>query len=324
MSHLRRPISGLLSPVHLTRRARLPSSPSCRLPQHQQQRTLVSESLSPLIDSTAGIFTSIHGAGVPWYLTIPLVALGINLTVRLPMQMYMQTLDRTRSAVKPLVVAWATRHAGPSFRGTLQEKTVYVSKETEKSRKRIYRAFGVPLWKQLIPLSSMLPFVVVSEALRRLSGASTMTGEFSAAHVDYSLQSGGCLWFPDLIAVDTTMGLPLVCTGLLAANLASRMSMQQWRDALIVIPAFESNSQRLLRGIVRLSLFMPLLPLCLTYLPASVFLYWAANFAMQLVNVNLVKKLFPDRKKSMQWKPIQPRLISYVRRPRVDLSPKKR
>lgn len=339
MSHIRRPISGLLTPsLNSTRCLRLLfSSPSCRQQQQQQQRrTFINETLTPLVDSTAHIFTSIHNAGVPWYLTIPLVALGINLSVRLPMQLYMQSLDRRRSAIKPLVVAWSVRHAGRPFPGPLERKKMHVAKETEKSRKRLYKAWGVPLWKQFIPLSSMLPFVVVSEALRRLSGVSMfdaaaaasggageVVAQAPATAVDLSLQTGGCLWFTDLIATDPYMGLPFLCSGLLAANLFSRMSIKQWRDTIVERPSADIVSQRLLRGLLRLTIFVPLMPLCFTYLPASVFLYWAANFAFQLVNVNLVRRVLPEEKRILNWKPIKPKLISYVRRPSLDASQKK-
>ncbi|OAA74810.1 mitochondrial export translocase Oxa2 [Akanthomyces lecanii RCEF 1005] len=340
MSHIRRPISGLLTPsLNSTRRLRLGISPpsSCR---QQQRRAFINEALTPLVDSTAHVFTSIHNAGVPWYLTIPLVALGINLSVRLPMQLYMQSLDRKRSAIKPLVVAWSVRHAGRPFPGPLERKKMHVAKETEKSRKRLYKAWGVPLWKQFIPLSSMLPFVIVSEALRRLSGVSMfdsaaaaaaagtgagseVVAQVSATALDSSLQTGGCLWFTDLIATDPYMGLPFLCSGLLAANLFSRMGIKQWRDTIMERPSVDTASQRLLRGLLRLTIFVPLMPLCFTYLPASVFLYWAANFAFQLVNVNFVRRVLPERKRILNWKPIEPKLISYVRRPSYDASQKK-
>lgn len=328
MSHIRRPVSGLLTPGLVTRRVGLASP--CRL-QQQQRRTFVNETLTPLIDSTAHVFTSVHNAGLPWFLTIPLVALGVNVAVRLPMQLYMQSLDRRRSAIKPLVVAWSVRHAGKPFLGPANRKQVHVARETEKSRKRLYKAWGVPLWKQVIPLSSMLPFVVVSEALRRLSGVSMFdasgAGEVVAQApttvVDLSLHSGGCLWFTDLIATDAYMGLPILCSGLLAANLFSRMSVKQWRDTIIERPSFDVVSQRLMRGVVRLTIFVPLIPFCFTYLPASVFLYWAANFAFQLVNVNVVRKAIPEQERILNWKPIEPKLISYVSRPNVEASQKK-
>ncbi|OAA54052.1 mitochondrial export translocase Oxa2 [Cordyceps fumosorosea ARSEF 2679] len=337
MSQLRiRPVSGLFGPLP-GRRLRLAPSPSRHGPHQQQRRTLVNEALTPLIDATAHAFASIHHAGgVPWYLTIPLVALGINVAVRLPMQLYMQSLDRRRAAIRPLVVAWSSRHASRPFAGPPERRTAHIVRETERSRKRVYKAWGVPLWKQFIPLSSMLPFVVVSEALRRLSGVSMFdsaaaaaadTGEVIAQApstlVDLSLQTGGCLWFTDLITPDAVLGLPLICSSLLAANLLSRMSVQQWRDILIERPAYQSTSQRLLSGVVRLSIFLPLIPLCVTHLPASVFLYWAANFAFQLVNVNLVRKILPEREKLLNWKPIQPKLISYVKRPQLEASQKK-
>ncbi|KAM3449536.1 hypothetical protein MY3296_006850 [Beauveria thailandica] len=259
MSHIRRPLSGPWSPRLVTCRLRpsILSPSSCRQPQ---RRTIVNEALTPLIDSTAHVFTSIHAAGVPWYLTIPLVALGINVGVRLPMQLYMQSLDRRRNAIKPLVVAWSNRHASAPLSGPPHRKSVHVARQTEKSRKRLYEAWGVSLWKQLIPLSSTLPFVVVSEALRRLSGVSMFdsavtlgTGEVVAnapgTVVDLSLHTGGCLWFTDLVAADAVLGLPLICSVLLAANLLSRMSVEQWRNVLIERPSHETSTQQLLRGL---------------------------------------------------------------------------
>ncbi|KAM3464720.1 hypothetical protein NHJ6243_002284 [Beauveria neobassiana] len=260
MSHIRRPFSGLLSPRLVTCRLRpsiLSSSP-CRQPH---RRTIVNEALTPLVDSTAHVFTSIHAAGVPWYLTIPLVALGINVAVRLPMQLYMQSLDRRRNAIKPLLIAWSNRHASAPWSGPPDRKSVYVARETEKSRKRLYKAWGVPLWKQFIPLSSMLPFVVVSEALRRLSGVSMFNSAAAVGAseavvnapgtvVDLSLHTGGCLWFTDLVAADAVLGLPLICSGLLAANLLSRMTVEQWRNVLIDRPSHETSTQRLLRGLL--------------------------------------------------------------------------
>ncbi|PQK12686.1 hypothetical protein BB8028_0003g13010 [Beauveria bassiana] len=334
MSHIRRPFSGLLSPRLVTCRLRpsiLSSSP-CRQPH---RRTIVNEALTPLVDSTTHVFTSIHAAGVPWYLTIPLVALGINVAVRLPMQLYMQSLDRRRNAIKPLLIAWSNRHASAPWSGPPDRKSVYVARETEKSRKRLYKAWGVPLWKQFIPLSSMLPFVVVSEALRRLSGVSMFNSAAAVGAseavvnapgtvVDLSLHTGGCLWFTDLVAADAVLGLPLICSGLLAANLLSRMTVEQWRNVLIDRPSHETSTQRLLRGLVRISVFLPLFPLCVTHLPASVFLYWASNFAFQLVNVNLVRKILPEKDKLLNWKPIRPKIVSYVRRPRLDASRKDR
>ncbi|ATY60147.1 mitochondrial export translocase Oxa2 [Cordyceps militaris] len=328
MFHLRRPVSGLLVATRRLGPRPGPAPPAAR-------RTFVNEALTPLVDATAHVFTALHhGAGVPWFLTIPLVALGINAAVRLPMQLYMQSLDRRRNAIKPLLVAWSNRHASRPFAGPPGRRNAHIARETDRSRKRLFRAWGVPLWKQFIPLSSMLPFVVVSEALRRLSGVSMfdtaaadgageVVARLSSTVVDPSLHTGGCLWFTDLMASDAVLGLPIICSGLLAANILSRMSLQQWRAALIERPVYETRSQGLLRGLVRLGIFLPLIPLCVTHLPASVFLYWAANFALQLVNVNLVRKLLPEREKLLNWKPIQPKIISYVKRPHLDTPPKK-
>lgn len=342
MSHIRSPISGLLtSSLSLgPRHIRLSASVSCHHRLLPQRRTYFSEGfngINGVVDSASSLFTSIHGAGVPWYLTIPLVALGINTAIRLPTQLYMQKLDNKRAAVKPLLVAWMTRHAGTPFRGPLAKKPLHVTKQAEKSRRRLYRAWGVQTWKMFIPLTSMLPFVIVSEALRRLSGVSLYTSgaaasttadaSISAAKAagevlaqapitgaDASLSTGGCLWFPDLMATDPYLGLPLVCSALLAANIFSRMSAADWHKALLEHRPAETVLQKFARGLLRLSIFVPIFPLCFTYLPTSVFLYWTANFALQLVNVNLVKRILHKKESLLQWKPLEPKIVAYVNR----------
>lgn len=273
---------------------------------------------------------------MPWYLTIPLVAVGVNVCFRLPMQLYMQRLDNGRRSVQPLLVAWRTRHAMSASQGTLVQRTARVQQLSEKSRKRIYKAWGVSLWKQLIPLSSMLPFAVVSQALRQLSGISSsgtpladlppselgLEGS-SALLMEPSLQTGGILWFPDLMVADAYLGLPLICSALLAANVLSRMSVKQWAAALLEHRKNESVAQKLMRGLLRVSIFIPLFPLCFTHLPASVFLYWTANFALQLINVNLVKRLLPPKQSNLNWTPVSPKQISYFTRPRAPVQQKK-
>ena len=66
---------------------------------------------------TADGISAIHSAGVPWYLSIPLVALGVNFSFRLPIQYYTRSLVVRRNELNPLVSAWSSRHAASVTRG---------------------------------------------------------------------------------------------------------------------------------------------------------------------------------------------------------------
>lgn len=341
MSFIQRPVNGLLLPGLAARRTCLAASHS---PRHlsPQRRTFFREAVSTTVDSAASVFTAIHAAGVPWWATIPLVAVGVNMAVRLPTQMYMQRMQRTRAALRPLVNAWSSRHGQMAATQTsMLARSAHVARASERSRRRLYRAWGVPLWKTLIPLATMVPFAIMSGALRHLSGVGgvpeaavpsgdvlggkTLTdsmqaaGEtLSATSVADSLSTGGLLWFENLMMADPYAGLPVICSLLLAANIYSRMTVAQWRKALLEHRPGEPWTQRLARGVVRISLFIPMFPLFCTHLPAAVLLYWTANFSMQLFNVNFVQKMYPEKKLDLVWQPQKSRQESYITRQSID------
>lgn len=126
---------------------------------------------------TADNITFIHHAGLPWYLSIPLVAVGVNFSFRLPIQYYTRRLVVTRNRLTPLVTAWSSRHAMTVKHGQGEDAErlwrLRVAGLTERSRSRIYKSWGVQRWKSFAPFLSMAPFIIVSEALRRLCGAPT-------------------------------------------------------------------------------------------------------------------------------------------------------
>ncbi|PNY27348.1 Mitochondrial inner membrane protein COX18 [Tolypocladium capitatum] len=276
--------------------------------------------LGPLGDAviwTADGFSSIHAAGLPWYLSIPLVAVGVNVSFRLPIQHYTRRLVVRRNELNPLVTAWGSRHAAavPRGRDETAERIwrLRVAGLTEKSRRRIYKAWGVQRWKTLAPFLGMVPFLLVSEALRRLCGAPmgwishqlglANAGRISSALadsgdlVDQSLAQGGCLWFADLTAMDPYYVLPLLCSTLLARTSWGRLSKDQLR-ALLTIDGSKTPKtpmSRVQTAIGRTLLLVPLFPLVFADLPSAIFLYWATTFGLNDVNESILQRLVPER-----------------------------
>ncbi|KHN99216.1 mitochondrial export translocase Oxa2 [Metarhizium album ARSEF 1941] len=321
--------------------ARLPSHP---VPKPRPSPLLRRHShLSAVGDAvifTANSISSIHSAGVPWYLSIPLVALGVNFSLRLPIQYYTRRLVIKRGALNPLVSAWGSRHAAslPRGQGEQAERLwkLRVAGLTEKSRKRIYKTFRVQRWKTLAPFLSMVPFVVVSEALRRLSGAPmgwishsvglASTDKVSAALSDASglfneeLARGGCLWFVDLTAMDPYYALPMLCSALLARTSWARLSKDQLAALLSLdgSPAPRTPVARIQTGVGRALLLVPLFPMLFADLPSAIFLYWATTFALNDVNESILERAIPRQAPRLKMVQRIPPALPYLRPSHAD------
>ncbi|KAG5928283.1 hypothetical protein E4U42_000941 [Claviceps africana] len=307
------------------------------------QRRLHLSAVGDAVVLAADGISAIHGAGAPWYLSIPLAAVAVNLTCRLPIQYYTRRLVVRRNELHPLVSAWSARHAAalarPSGDATALQserlRRLRVAGLTEKSRRRIYKTWGVQRWKTLAPFLSMVPFVVVSEALRRLCGAPTgwISHQVGLASwgagpgaalsdtsglFDAQLAQGGCLWFVDLTAMDPYYLLPLICSALLARTSWGRLSRDQL-GALLSLRGPSSSSAgtapmaRIQMTVGRVLLLTPLLPVLFADLPSAIFLYWATTFALNDVNESILQRLVPKRSPKLKMVSRVPPALPYLR-----------
>ncbi|KPM39148.1 hypothetical protein AK830_g7404 [Neonectria ditissima] len=289
-----------------------------------------------VIQSTADAFSWVHAsAGMPWYLAIPLLAVGVNVTLRFPVQLYVAKLRARRGELNPLVVAWARRHTNTIAReqSHLPERILKLrmAGSIEKSRRRIYRDWGVQRWKGFAPLLGILPFVTISEALRRKCGAPLgwisqsvgLSNPQSAGSnlgpasgmFDPSLVDGGCLWFMDLTSADPYYGLPVICTSILVWNTWGRMSKDYIR-ALLSLQADETQVvtlTRLQKVLGRVMLMMPIFPLLFADLPSAIFLYWVASFGLSGVNEAVLNRLVPKEDQKLTGEQKRPSSLPYLK-----------
>ncbi|KOS21830.1 Mitochondrial inner membrane protein COX18 [Escovopsis weberi] len=344
------------------------ATPAQGTPAPPTRRSFHLGALGDAVVLTADGISFVHHAGLPWFLTIPLVALGVNVSLRLPIQYYTRRLVIRRNALTPLVKAWGARHAATvpvphhnngsssssngddgknhntSESSSARAKRLWqlrVAGLTERSRRRIYKAWRVQRWKSLAPLLSMAPFVVVTEALRRLCGAPLGWlgrsvglgggGPAEGAHagappllLDPCLADGGCLWFPDLTAMDPTYALPLLCAALLARSSWGRLSRDQLSALLTLGPAArggggggrggaQSPMARVRTAAGRTLLLVPLLPVLFADLPSAIFLYWATAFALTEVNEAVLARVLPSAAPGLTSTPRRRLALPYLR-----------
>ncbi|KAI9158662.1 Mitochondrial inner membrane protein COX18 [Paramyrothecium foliicola] len=288
---------------------------------------------------TAEGLSSLHGMGLPWYLCIPLTAVCVNFTLRLPLQYYTRRLVFKQIELNPLVTAWASRHQAatpktePRFEGM---RDMRIAGKIEKSRSRIYKAWGVQRWKVWTPLLGLFPFVLVSESLRRLSGApvgalsqtlgfnnaraSPSDSADSSGLFDASLEQGGGLWFTDLTVMDPYFALPVLCSAILARNSWFRMPTERLRSLLSLDSpnAPEPPIAKIRKAFGRALLAVPFFPLIFADMPSAIFLYWATAFSLTQVNELILDKWFLLPKKTVEKRPPVRQVLPFLRGRSVD------
>ncbi|KXX79958.1 Mitochondrial inner membrane protein OXA1L [Madurella mycetomatis] len=162
-----------------------------KLTGHPQSRPF---SLLPLLETSITtsqtLLTTLHTTTLtPWYLTIPLFALTINLATRLPTTIYSRLIAIRRAKLAPLTRAWSARAAHDvnkqakdeqegirsAARGRTQQDLArwmagYHTANVRERKKR-FRRWGVQEWKDWVPGLAVFPVWVVGiEGLRRMCG----------------------------------------------------------------------------------------------------------------------------------------------------------
>ncbi|RGP72731.1 mitochondrial export translocase oxa2 [Fusarium longipes] len=294
------------------------SHPAITSPCAGRRNFSVASTLGEAVNVTADSLSWAHSVGVPWYVAIPLLGIGINAAIRFPLQLYARRLHEDRKPLRPLSQAWARRHlfdqtiTGPEVPARV--KNLRASGATTKSSRRIYKAWGVQRWKSLLPLSGMIPFVIVSEALRRKCGAplgwishqiglgnadSATAGMGAASSMfDESLVNGGLLWFTDLSSADPYYGLPIICSGILVWSTWGKMSKDMLRS-LLSIDGSGRSVNRMQQLVGRTMLLIPILPLLFADLPCAIFLYWGTSFALTRINDSFLAGMITPKTASL-------------------------
>ncbi|KAI9730970.1 MAG: hypothetical protein M1818_008046 [Claussenomyces sp. TS43310] len=133
--------------------------------------------LSPLLDSTHTLFTTLHGSSaLPWAAILPLTALSIRLLFTLPMTIYTRRSTQRQLDLQPLLLAWRHQvrrdikrrlgHLGPEYAQREEEKAL------RRKRRELYGRWRCGYWKTWLPAVQLPVWLLVMETIRGMCGAS--------------------------------------------------------------------------------------------------------------------------------------------------------
>ncbi|KAI0592771.1 hypothetical protein F4775DRAFT_167064 [Biscogniauxia sp. FL1348] len=129
--------------------------------------------LAAVIEGTPDLLIRIHEVThTPWFLTIPLIALGVNLVFRLPFSVYSQRVVERRAQCNTVLHAWSTRIQLDALRTDLHpsERKKNVKDQFERVRKRLYAKLDLQEWRLWSSFLSLPFWLIAIDGVRRLCG----------------------------------------------------------------------------------------------------------------------------------------------------------
>ncbi|KAI1816616.1 hypothetical protein GGS20DRAFT_200016 [Poronia punctata] len=348
--------------IHLLRTTRIGPShlinnPSRRSPFLRHGRAFHWQStVGAAIEGTQDIIVSLHTAThLPWFMTIPLVAVSVGVVFRLPFTYYTRLTMQRRAELRPIFQAWNVRimkEVNAEMKGQSDSKiTSVVKARLDKVMKRVHGKLGLQQWKLYSGFLSFPFWLLAIDGVRRLCGGprgligSLITGADSdggkaatlATHVDPTLAVEGCLWFPDLTAPDPYHILPFALSATLLWNMLPE-TRQQLIDRFRIASGrqaggMQSNMTEIYTQVafkerMQSTFYLTLIGLAtlvgpLTMdLPAALHLYWVVSSATNALTSMALKKLMPinaqflERCKGVELPIIRPQ------RPKSSAKPK--
>ncbi|KAI8634520.1 hypothetical protein F5Y19DRAFT_213941 [Xylariaceae sp. FL1651] len=129
--------------------------------------------VSAAIHNTQGLIVDLHTVTqLPWFLTIPLVAITVGALFRLPCSIYSQRILQRRTHAGPLLQAWNVRiQSDVSQEGILpSQQPSEVKRRQAKVIRRINKKLGLQQWKLYSSLLSFPFWLLAIDGVRRLCG----------------------------------------------------------------------------------------------------------------------------------------------------------
>jgi inner membrane protein COX18 len=206
----------------------------------------------------------------------------------------------------PLVQSWQhvlrkqtmaeVGHLGPVV---AEEKLL---RKLRSKRSEIYKRWGCPLWKTMLPLAQLPIWLTAVEAIRAMCGTRVgLLGMIMRTDNDSdvltagiekeaSFATEGALWFPDLLVPDPQLILPFMLSAAIFLNLSNAkapLNQALWQKRL-------QNSLK----VVALAIG----PLTLQ-IPSAMLVYWISSSLLAYTQAVVLDRLMPVKPPVMPSKP---------------------
>ncbi|KAL4921573.1 hypothetical protein BDW62DRAFT_113060 [Aspergillus aurantiobrunneus] len=288
--------------------------------------------INEVLDVTSGFIHGVHSVShLPWALSLPLTALLVRMGVALPLQIFTKVQARRDSDLSPILMAWrryyqreALQPNGAGRPINRSDATRMVTKNLKEQHETLRRRWGVVRFWRPANFLQMPIWIAVMESIRAMSGndrglvpyllsllepsSSSGSGALHLA-VEPSLATEGALWFPDLLAGDTTGILPVMLTVSILVNVRTGWKAPTM-ESIAELPRVEMAKRLSHLG---LRFFIQALALnvgvasYLYEMPAALMIYWITSTNIATLQTFLLQKYM------LPTPPLQPWRQVYIR-----------
>ncbi|KAL4781890.1 hypothetical protein BJX76DRAFT_310146 [Aspergillus varians] len=294
--------------------------------------------INEVLDVTSGFIHGVHSVShLPWVLSLPLTAFLVRMGVALPLQIFTKVQGRKDSDLSPILLAWRQHYqrdvqlkAGADGTILRSQATRMVTKKLKEQHKALRHRWGVFRFWRPANFLQMPVWIAIMESLRAMSGndrglipyllslvePSSSPGS-NALHlaVEPSLATEGALWFPDLLAGDSTGILPVMLTMSILVNVRTGWKAPTMKS-LADLPRLEMAKHLSHLGLRFLIQALALNVGVASYLyemPAALMVYWITSTNIATLQTFLLQRYMFPTPSLKPWKQVY---IGYSQRGR--------
>lgn len=257
--------------------------------------------------------------GLPWVASIPLAAITVRLVIATPLQIWSLRQREASQQVNRFLVAWnkvyqkkavtSDQQSGSVKMGPVQAELI-VTRELNETKRRLHKTWGVYPGASYAQVLLLPVWLSVMESLRRMVGMSSgLLGMIQSWYesmpvdggasipVEPSMATQGALWFPDLLAADSTCALPVILSAMMFTNITWGWKLASAAE-IAEMSVGQAIKNRLLKVLKRtlqvLSIWLAP-TMIFSEAPAGLLIYWISSVVFATAQTKVLHKIVPTR-----------------------------
>lgn len=255
-----------------------------------------------IIPFTHDIFQAIHSVtGLPWGLTIPLASVLAKLAISVPLQVASLRSVQRQKELSPLLFTWQNKfrydllkeEKKTGIRKGGEEATKQVALQLTGKRDEIYKRHRIYPRLKYAPLLQLPIWLCFMDTLRCMCGLESRfpTTTETLVHQEPGFETGGILWFENLLADDSTLS---VATGIAmlyitAGSTAIKDFMSDNQDQN-KRPKRSYVQERLSEFMIMYALMIPIVAI-IEHIPSALMLYWFSGSLFAIIQRPLMERM---------------------------------
>lgn len=275
-------------------------------------------SINDILDCSASFLHGVHSIShLPWVASIPLTALIVRTCIGLPLHVYTKINARREAEIAPLANSWANIHAEQGKKDGLTKSQI--AKVIKMRHNDLRQKWGVSSFSRFASLIQIPVWISLMESVRGMCGNTnglvpwllslTSSGTDGAEHLHLAVEptfaTEGALWFPDLLAGDSTGALPMLLSASIILNIRNGWHTTS-RKELADMPKLQMLQNTFWSG---LRIFMQVLAVNVgasTFfyeMPTALLIYWISSTNIATLQTWFMNKYMFAKPPLPTWSP---------------------